>query len=370
MKTCSLVSRTWRNVIAPLMWETFSTDLQALPSSKQFSALIHPESGILPHVRTLNVLHEKDGELKTDDETNNRLRLLIAAIPRERLRGFKCPHLVPLHTMQLLLQCHRSLESLWTACPTDRLASEESTWMVPLFSSVDELTTTISGNTEEISLILQNCLSQLKLMPKLKTFRIHHAGIVKSRLQGRVDLLPVFSGLTSGAQISHLTTLDLDSVDLATSANILVQNLNTSVLHTIELQRCRHMALFLNGMSDRFTASKGALVNFALYSWDDGEQSTMDAVERFLRTCPSLSDLFLDKSGSTLVDRACVRAHHKTLASLSLLTSHWPLNLRTQSCYSAQDLDFMLERCSKIKLLALDLPLVDLGHLNSSDKNF
>jgi hypothetical protein len=92
---------------------------------------------------------------RPNDEANNRLRLLIAALPRDRLRGFNCQHIVSLQTLQLLLQCHRTLEILLTSCATDRLASEDNAWMAPPFSSITDLVTTIYGETDESSLVLQ-----------------------------------------------------------------------------------------------------------------------------------------------------------------------------------------------------------------------
>jgi hypothetical protein len=180
-------------------------------------------------------------------------------------------------------------------------------------------------------------------MPKLNTLYIDHHGSVYPWDQGRVDILPVLSGMTSGAQLSHLTHLGFDCVYLSTSADVLVRNLEIAVLQSIEPQRCRGIATFLNGMSNRFTLTKGVLHTLALSDWPEGDQGTLDAIERFLHSCPKLSNLFLETDDSPLVDKACVRAHRETLTSLSVRTNHWPRQseLSTIKPIQAEALDWI-----------------------------
>jgi hypothetical protein len=95
-------------------------------------------------------------------------------------------------------------------------------------SSIIEFTTIVSGNTEKTSLILQSCVSQLVSMPKLKSLDIENHGYVHPWDNGRIDLLPLLSSLASGGQLSHLTRLGLDCIDLTTSTDTLVRALNVS----------------------------------------------------------------------------------------------------------------------------------------------
>jgi hypothetical protein len=47
-RNVSLVSRAWKDIMYPLMWETFSNDMCST-STKTLETLLHPDSGILRH---------------------------------------------------------------------------------------------------------------------------------------------------------------------------------------------------------------------------------------------------------------------------------------------------------------------------------
>jgi hypothetical protein len=74
-RNVSLVSRAWKDIMYPLMWETFSNDMCST-STKTLETLLHPDSGILRHVKELDL------EFAVDATTENNLRLLITALPR------------------------------------------------------------------------------------------------------------------------------------------------------------------------------------------------------------------------------------------------------------------------------------------------
>jgi hypothetical protein len=93
----------------PIMWEVFTTDFSTTYDTL-LSTLLHPNSGIVPHIRELYLSDRNDG----DDEDDVRTRLLIAALPKDRLRVFQDYQTRTL-TLQLLLQSQCKIEMLQTA---------------------------------------------------------------------------------------------------------------------------------------------------------------------------------------------------------------------------------------------------------------
>jgi hypothetical protein len=79
--------------MAPMMWKTFSTDLRPT-ATKALATLLHPDSGILPHVRQLDVLDAV--KYRNGDDT---LKIVLTALPRNSLRSFFSDEAVPLSTL-------------------------------------------------------------------------------------------------------------------------------------------------------------------------------------------------------------------------------------------------------------------------------
>jgi hypothetical protein len=67
--------------MAPVMWEKLVTGLSNA-SDRSMLTLLSPKSGILPHIRELDIYGTLQGT-KT-----HRLQLLVTALPRNVLRSF------------------------------------------------------------------------------------------------------------------------------------------------------------------------------------------------------------------------------------------------------------------------------------------
>ena len=110
MCSICLVSREWRDIMAPSLFRTLYTSVRPR-SAHGMTALIHPSSEILKHVRELIISTTATGDKQ---HSNDDLHLLLAAIPRDQLLCFtyEGSEPLPLSTLQLLLQCHGELKAL------------------------------------------------------------------------------------------------------------------------------------------------------------------------------------------------------------------------------------------------------------------
>jgi hypothetical protein len=67
----------------------------------------HPQSDIMPHIRQLDICIQTN-----DPDTVDRLRLVIGALPRDKLQTFSADDHIDTLTFQLLLQSQRKLKSI------------------------------------------------------------------------------------------------------------------------------------------------------------------------------------------------------------------------------------------------------------------
>jgi hypothetical protein len=170
MGAVCLVSRTWRDLVRPIMWSELETDLVPSPT-RTMSALLHPQSGITPYIRELDVLDPADVE-----EGQDRLRLLLAALPRDKLSRFRSDPKLLTTTFQLLLQSQRKLEDIdtWTTLTApDRsekthLGSEDHRiWMTSSMSEVSTLTLYIEPEEDWSEQACAEMESLIRCCPKL-----------------------------------------------------------------------------------------------------------------------------------------------------------------------------------------------------------
>lgn len=108
MGAVCLVNRIWKNAMAPDMWAYLMTDFRPT-EFKVLKALLNSASGILPHIRRLNVL-----DAAREPKGNARIRELISIIPSGRLIDFDSDESVSVSTIELLLRNHPYLKSLRT----------------------------------------------------------------------------------------------------------------------------------------------------------------------------------------------------------------------------------------------------------------
>ena len=92
--------------MAPKMWEKLETNLRE-SGGRSLRTLLKADSNILPHVRELKICNVTFGH-----DMEDRLKLLIAALPRDKLRTIHCTYYIKDLTFQQLLLSQRKLESI------------------------------------------------------------------------------------------------------------------------------------------------------------------------------------------------------------------------------------------------------------------
>jgi hypothetical protein len=92
--------------MAPMMWHSLGPNLDD-SSGKPLATLLRPQNGILPHIRGLYV-----DNTAIDTGAEDRIRLLLSALPRDRPTVFTAVKSISPLKVQMLLQSQRELQKL------------------------------------------------------------------------------------------------------------------------------------------------------------------------------------------------------------------------------------------------------------------
>jgi hypothetical protein len=126
--------------------------------------------------------------------------------------------------------------------------------------------------------------------------------------------------------------------------------------------RCNYLFHFLNKFAQALTEAQGRLESLEIQLPEDLVQptATIEAIERFLKACPSLGALALRLLDHGLIEKSCFLPHAATLRSLVLDTTG-PSWMPTY--HSVPDMTVLLAACRKLKYLAISLPPVELVYV-------
>lgn len=352
-----------------MMWERFEADFRDA-SVQSLATLLHPQSGITSRVRELDIL-----ESTLSVEGADRAMLFIAAIPRDRLRRFESTWKVSALIFQVLLQSQRKIEDIdvWTpfTCPGQltlvELESEEHhTWMGPLLPEVSKIVLSINPHEAQEERIFHSLKSVSQCCPKITDLALNNESLDN---RNDVSLCAILSHTKDHQLFPNLATLRLYNLRMATTADQAIDgNLHLSNLRALQLEACIDQISFLKGLSSFYTSNVGKLEDLIVILPMELTESenTVQAIELLLKTCPKLSDLQLDLSAHRLVAKHSVMAHHKTLESLMLGTA----DSGSGRYYSAADLNSILNGCTKLEALAIDMPPLDLGPISKPVTDF
>jgi hypothetical protein len=343
-----------------IMWNELETDL--VPSStRTMSALLHPQSGITPYIRELYVLHAADVEDGEDP-----LRLLLAALPRDKLRCFQSNPTLLTTTFQLLLQSKRRLEDIdtWTTLTapgrsekTHFDSADHRSWMTSSMSEVSTLTLYIEPEGDQSEQACDEMESLVRCCPKL-TELILAARFSNDYEEHSLNL--ILSYAKTPSLFSNITRLRLHDVDVQPDNSVEFLNIfNWHKLQELQLTNCDYMVPLLKSLSSFYTQPGGDLKAFQLDLILDIEnpEETIKAAETLLRVCPKLEELELDFFRHCVIDVNCIAAHSDTLCSLVVGTSKSGSKLH----FPVTDMKVMLKACTKLKWLGTNLPPLNLG---------
>lgn len=334
--------------MAPMMWEELETDLGAA-SARSMATLLHPRSGILGHVRDLEINGTKEGE--------DRLKLVIAAIPQDRVRSVWTEFDMGTLTLQLLLLSQRKIEYLSgferLATPghsesSDLDSKEHYEWMGSSLLEVLSIHLSTANRLESVS----------RCCPKITTLslRIHPV----SASGGTGTSLSALFNHKEAPLFPNLTVLRLWFLNIASpEGQTVCKSLNLSKVRTLELVECYPFIPLLESLSSFYTDNTGDLSGFSIAVPTPPYQApeSIQAVEKLLRACPQLESLQLDLSQHGFVAKDCILAHCQTLIKLWISTGVSSLD----DHLSAEDMGSILGACNKLSELAINMPSLGAG---------
>jgi hypothetical protein len=359
----------------PIMWERLEADLNDRRDSsakRSIMTLLAPNSGILPHVRELCIAGEMD------TEQAHHLGLLIMALPRDKLRSFEAYDRLQRTTFLQLLQSQTKLESIMVssaftclgwASNTEIASREHHTRMASLMPEVKSLYLFLDLENGLAEYNHRNLQSFIDLHPKLEKLKLSTQQQVLAPLHG------VLSLAREGRMFHNMTSVELISLSLAPSPSPsgISHNFDVTKLEVLELDCCLSIVPFLDSLSESYVERAGKLrqLSISLSYHLDNQEGTVGSIERLLNVCPGLLDLELELTEYNIVDKSCILPHAKTLRSLTIGTAPFEAEDFDQSqYYSTKDLRVILEACTKLTGLAINLPPINLGCISEFGYGF
>ena len=210
-----LVSRSWRHHMAPKMWEKLETNLRE-SGGRSLRTLLKADSNILPHVRELKICSLTSMDDMEDME--DRLRLLVAALPRDKLRMVYCTYYITDSTFRQLLLSQRKLESIQvdtTFTNLDQtsdshfLFHDYHSWTASMMSEVKQIKFDIGmeedGQAEETFRILRKVFDEC---PRLENL------ILIDPMAFQDSLQDILSYATGGQLFFQLTSVTFEGLNL------------------------------------------------------------------------------------------------------------------------------------------------------------
>jgi hypothetical protein len=149
-----VVSREWRDIMAPTLWESLKVKTTTASSDK-LVPLLQPQNGILPHIRALYVtcdLEECGANPRPEFEVI--VQLIVSALPRNKLRRCTSNPATSINLFLHILQCQQQLEVL---CLTpisqgfmeDISIAAHPSWLSPTLAKVGAIGTTLQSGKSE-----------------------------------------------------------------------------------------------------------------------------------------------------------------------------------------------------------------------------
>jgi hypothetical protein len=370
-RNVALVSRAWKDIMYPLMWEEFNTDMRT-SSGKSLATLLHPQSEVLRHIRTINLL---DG---IDSLAEQHFQLLLSALPPSLLRDLDTESPLSSFTLKLLLQTQRSIESVYgPVCSIsdyilsdDANAAEDAAWMFPFLAKLKSMTFYVQSPPEYAS----------RARRDFQFFLTHTAPLEGLQVTGwpedgsdddemsYIDLGAMLVDWDKTCDLSKLVWLGFVGVDLLLGSELFIDNLEPAKLDHFFINTCVNIVPVLTALANVFSSKPGQLTHLCIImeASEPATEEPIGRLESLLEVCPCLRTLEIDVGQSRMIDLAVLGRHGSTLRSVVLGTARSDVN----QTYSPAIMGKLLETCLGLKYLAIDLPDPDLGPVSSLAGDF
>jgi hypothetical protein len=250
MGAVCLVCRPWKDCMAPIMWREHKTDL-APSDTRSIVVLIHPQSGIMPHIRQLDICIQTNNPDAVD-----RLRLAIGALPRDKLHTFSADDHIDTLTFQLLLQSQRKFKSICIKIEfttlgrlqeSHLLSPDFRTWMISLTSETVAMALHMESDGEQGKQTCKTLCSMMQDYPNLEELDL-------VSYSHKYSLNTVLSHTTGASLFANLAYLSLWGVNVASGGSDgFCRNLDLAMLQDLRMIGCDYLKPFFEGLS-RFYA--------------------------------------------------------------------------------------------------------------------
>ncbi|KAF2865590.1 hypothetical protein BDV95DRAFT_599573 [Massariosphaeria phaeospora] len=371
-KNVRLVCRQWADMMDPILWEILKTDLRPT-AAKTMKALVKQHGRTLPHVRELHLSVKP----LVDDTIKNKLHQVLLDLPKYRLRTFRSNVMLGVHTVQLILSTQRYLK-VFDAVISPYYPSKSRPYK-DIASSLSCLSQLRRLSLSVLPAANDHCNYQTfyEYFPKLEELELYNFSPEVDETEDStshvnlVRLLPQNADPPALQTLAKITIRSMRFPTRPTVRKVFLRHLNIANLTNLTLHSCINMAPFLNAVAQSFArgcSSSLQVLDIQFYpddDDDDDDNAELEATERLLDAFTGLKDLRLEMPRGHLVRQQCIARHKTSLEILGVYT-----RLPDPAYYSVPDLSSLLNACTKIHTLRLNLPPLLVGKVEHLGKDF
>ncbi|CAN9394003.1 unnamed protein product [Alternaria alternata] len=179
-KSACLVSRSWRDIMAPILWEHLT--LRVAPTLPgELACLLNPNDGVLTHVRSIDIRAGLDGtaEFEMDSEFGIAFQFIFGALQKNCLPTLKFHIDINMTTLLKVLQPQQALKTLrlrsltFDASPSSNLGlSTHTSWVTPTLRNIKKLRIPIDDGKHSAYESSAYLLKNTPNLKELSLFRI------------------------------------------------------------------------------------------------------------------------------------------------------------------------------------------------------
>jgi hypothetical protein len=339
----------------PIMWETFATDLLVKTGTRNVLGLAHPNSNIIKHVRRIH-LRDRPNVAKEEDQ----LPRLLAAIPRNQLRGFKSRTGVPIRTLQLLLQLHTKLKR-FEVSEAEMSHILQSPWIDNSLSELARMSIPVDTLNPPVVQKVWMRYPKLKQIRLVQTFlnmssssnlQESHFGpdvkttVVQTRAPGTKK---------SNTHSLQLVSLYIDELVLPPTFGTMFQRIDIVALKELVLDGTTRVAGLLEAMRSEFQMRQPSLRELGLVGMSEPASGDfISQLQLFLLSFHGLHKLHIQCGNCIKINVDDIVNHGETLTELLVVNGGIHRQDSTR-CFNAEDLQKVATACPRLERLCLNL---------------
>ncbi|KAH8623157.1 hypothetical protein IG631_22314 [Alternaria alternata] len=360
-----LISRGWRDIMAPIVWKELTLDPKTISTTK-LTTLMLPNSSILSHVRQLIADWESWWNEDLSHDFHAAVQVVIATIPKNRLLGSTSN--MPFEPAYLLslLRNQQRMRNLDIALDKPKISRFPIDFGITMHRSL--ATTALRGLTKLWVRIgsgdhtYRNSAYMIRCAPKLRDLSIDGDEDEEGNKASFDTLLTceALGGLHADdiiVQQLQLSRFNLLYLDLATShVDKAFVYIYFACLQSLSLYCCRNVEPFLTALATRQSLDP-SLTEIDILMKGDVLESDIRAIEHLLRISSGVRTMWIDVGKARPVDISCITRHGSTL-------QHLGLNIdaeNTASYYSVADLSTILKSAPGLTQLAVYISPIEMG---------